>query len=129
MLLQVLLRGIQLVPVLIGIVTMLFFVLRLSGDPVLSLLGPEGVTSPDAVVELRRAYGLDEPVYVQYARFMARAIALDFGASFMQRRSATQVVLERVPASVELSVAAIAVSVVAGLLLGIGSALSRGRVV
>jgi peptide/nickel transport system permease protein len=127
MLRQVLLRSIQLVPVLVGIITILFFVLRLSGDPILSLLGPEGATSQQAVADLRRAYGLDEPLHVQYFLFMSRAITLDFGDSFVQRRPAVAVVLDRVPASIVLAATAMTVAVLAGLVLGTGAALSRAR--
>lgn len=120
-------RAIQLVLVVVGVLTLLFVLLRVSGDPVLSLLGPEGASDRGAVERLRHAYGLDEPLYVQFGVFAIHALRLDFGESFVQRRSAMDVVLQRAPASALLALTAMTLATVIGLGLGVTAALARSR--
>ena len=106
------------------VVTLVFVGLRLSGDPAQALLGPEA--SSEAVAALRRAWGLDEPLTVQYVRYLQQLARGDFGRSLRERRPATTVVHERIPATLQLAGAALAIAVVGGVTLGTVAALRAG---
>jgi len=106
------------------VVTLVFIGLRLSGDPAQALLGPEA--SSEAVAALRRAWGLDEPLTVQYDRYLQQLARGDFGRSLRERRPATTVVHERIPATLQLAGAALAIAVVGGVTLGTVAALRAG---
>jgi ABC-type dipeptide/oligopeptide/nickel transport system permease component len=100
----------------LAISLVVFAFLHLAGDPANVLLPPEA--SKEAVADLRRALGLDDPFLVQYGRFLAHALRGDFGESFIIRDQALGILLERAPATLELAVA--------GLALGIGLAVPLG---
>jgi peptide/nickel transport system permease protein len=100
----------------LGISFVVFAVLHLVGDPAKVLLPPEA--SREAVAELRRTLGLDDPFLAQYGRFLGHALRGDFGESFIIRDRALGIVLERAPATLELAVA--------GLLLGLGLSVPLG---
>ena len=119
-------RIVQMVPVLFGVVTIIFVLLRVSGDPV-QLYLPEDA-SVEQVEELRRALGLDRPLPVQYALFLADLARGDFGESLRYRnQNVLTIVLERLPATLELASAALLVAVLISLPLGIVAALNRNR--
>lgn len=120
-------RGLQFVAVILGVITALFFLLRVSGDPVLVLLGPDGVTNPHVVADLRHRMRLDDPLFVQYAAYMVNMLSLDFGESIFQHRSALAIALERIPASLILATLSITVALVLGILLGVAAAMSKSR--
>jgi peptide/nickel transport system permease protein len=109
------------------VVTLVFFGLRLSGDPVFLMLGDEA--SPEAVSALREQLGLDEPLPVQYVRYFQTVAQGDFGNSLRERRPVTEIVAERLPATVELASAAILISIVLGVPMGIIAALRRNTAV
>jgi peptide/nickel transport system permease protein len=111
--------------VVLGVVTLAFAALRLSGDPAATML--PGDASVEELAALRRALGLDRPIPVQYAQFLVGAIRGDFGESFRHQQPALGLVLERLPATLELAFAALALTVVVALPLGILAALFRGR--
>ena len=104
-------------------VTAVFFVLRLSGDPVDALLGPDAPET--AREELRIKLGLERPIYEQYADFVVLLAHGDFGTSLMDGREAIEIVLERVPATLELGAAALLVALSTGLTMGIAAALKH----
>lgn len=103
-----------------GVVTLVFLLGRLSGDPV-ALMVPEG-TPPADIEILRHQLGLDSPLPVQYADFLGGIAHGDFGRSILYRRSALDVALERLPATAELAVWAMALAVVVGLTVGVVTA-------
>ncbi len=105
-------------------VTAVFFMVRLTGDPAL-LFMPMDTKAKDAE-EFRQRLGFNDPLYVQYGRFMAGAIQGDFGQSLRQQRPASEVVMERLPATLELGVLSLVVSIVVGVGLGMLSATRRG---
>ncbi|MBV9120623.1 MAG: ABC transporter permease [Chloroflexi bacterium] len=117
--------AIQLVVVVFGILTALFFVLRLSGDPAAMLAGPDA--SPQTVQTIRQELGLDQPLPVQYGSFLEHTVHLDFGQSFRYRKPALDMVLQRLPVTLELVVASVLLSVVIAAPIGILSALRRGH--
>lgn len=99
---------------------------RVSGDPV-TLLLPEDAP-PEQVAQLRESLGLDRPLPEQYARFLRDLLRGDFGTSIRYRgQAALPVVLERLPATLELAAASILVAVLISLPLGILAATRRGR--
>ncbi|ADI14074.1 ABC transporter permease [Truepera radiovictrix] len=119
-------RILQMIPVLFGVTLIIFFLVRVSGDPV-TLLLPEDAP-PEQVAQLRESLGLDRPLPEQYARFLRDLLRGDFGTSIRYRgQAALPVVLERLPATLELAAASILVAVLISLPLGILAATRRGR--
>jgi len=107
-----------------SVVTVVFIVMRLSGDPVPLLLPPD---APIAEINrVRTEMGLDRPILVQYGVFIRQAIRGDFGRSIHFRVSAMLVVWERVPATVQLALASFLCAVVVAIPAGILSAIKRG---
>lgn len=94
----------QIIPVLFIVSLIVFILVRVTGDPV-ALMLPETATAEDRAV-LTQALGLDQPLYTQYVKFLGSAIQGDFGQSFRYNQPALELVLERLPASFELAVAA-----------------------
>jgi peptide/nickel transport system permease protein len=109
-------RLIQLVVVILAVSTLLFFLLRLSGDPALLLLG-DNVDSA-SLARMRATLGLDQPVYIQYLRFIGNLLRLDFGQSITARQDAMPLVLARFPYTLVLTAVAIVLSVAAAVPLG-----------
>jgi ABC-type dipeptide/oligopeptide/nickel transport system permease component len=109
---------------LVSVVTVVFVVMRLSGDPVPLLLPADAPI--EEMERLRHDMGLDRPIYVQYGVFMRQAVRGDFGRSIHYRTPAMAVVWERLPATVELSLAAFLCAVVVAIPAGILSAVKRG---
>jgi peptide/nickel transport system permease protein len=81
--------------------------------------------TPQQVADLRRSMGLDRPLYEQYGRFLANAVHGDFGLSIRAQRPALMYVLERLPATLQLSAGAFAFAVLTGIPIGILSAVKR----
>ena len=112
---------------IIGVVTIVFVVSRLLGDPTVLLL-PVGATT-EQMAELRAALGLDRPIWAQYLSYLAGVAQGDFGQSFQFMRPALTVVLERMPATMALAFSALGVGIVLGAVAGSLAALYRGTVV
>jgi peptide/nickel transport system permease protein len=110
---------------LVRVSVLVFVILRVvPGDPAKMLL-PEGAPQ-SAIEELNRQLGLQEPLYVQYGLFVQSVFRGDFGQSFQYRAPALRVVLERLAATVQLALAAMAITVAVGVTLGIVAAVRRG---
>jgi peptide/nickel transport system permease protein len=107
------------------VVTFAFVVLRLSSDPALVILGPDA--PPEAVAAFRKAWGLDDPLVVQYLRYIIQIFKGDLGISFRDGRPAIQIVAERLPATLALTIPALLLKVGIGVTAGIFAALHRGR--
>src|SRR5512143_924191 len=114
-------RLIRAVVVLWGISTIVFVVMRLSGDPVTLLLPPDATQADHD--RISHQLGLDQPLWVQYAIFMTNVTHLDFGDSIHMRQPASQVAMERLPATIELAAAAFLVAVLIALPIGVFSAM------
>jgi peptide/nickel transport system permease protein len=110
-----------------GVVTLVFAALRLSGDPAATML--PGDASVEELIALRRQLGLDRPLWLQYLQFLGGALTGDFGTSFRHQQPALPLVLERLPATLELAGAALVLAVGLALPLGILAAVYRGRIV
>lgn len=112
--------------VLYAVLTTVFCMMRfLPGDPVAVMLQASG-GSAARIAELRHQLGLDQPAYVQYARFLSGAIRGDFGRSIFTGRPVVETILEQLPATVQLAITSMIIGVGLGILLGIISALREG---
>ncbi len=107
-----------------GAATLAFFLLYLSGDPVDLLLPLDA--SPEARAELRRAYGFDDPLYVQYGRYLWKLAHGDFGVSLRSQEPALGLVLGRMPATLELAGAGLLFALLLGIPAGVLAALKKG---
>ncbi len=110
--------------VLLVISFLTFGLLHLSGDPV-SLMAPDYFSEQD-IAELQRKMGLDQPFHVQYLKYMEAMAQGDLGTSFMQRRPALPIVLERLPATILLAGTSLLLTVVVAIPLGVLGAIKRG---
>jgi ABC-type dipeptide/oligopeptide/nickel transport system permease component len=108
------------------VLTLVFVVLHMTGDPVMMLLPPNA--SREEIDALSRTLGLDQPLIVQYGRFLARIARGDFGTSLQHQQPAMGLVAERLPASALLAVTALGLAVAVALPLGIVAAARRGTV-
>ncbi|MCF7551663.1 MULTISPECIES: ABC transporter permease [Pseudonocardia] len=119
-------RLIQVVPTLLLLSVLLFAWLRsLPGGPAAALLGDKA--TPEKIAELNTVLGLDQPIPVQYVKFLGRAITGDFGNSLITGEPVTTEIARALPATIELSVAALLIAVVLGIPLGYLAARYRGR--
>lgn len=107
--------------VLLGVSVIVFILIRLSGDPT-ALLLPIDATAEDEA-QMRAYLGLDKPLPLQYADFLGRALTGDFGTSIRHRQPAMAMVLERVPATLQLAMLSFAVALVIAVPLGVLSAM------
>ena len=115
-------RLLSFVPVVLGVSVLVFLMLYLvPGDPASALVGDAPVSAAD-LDRLRRQYGLNDPLYVQYARFATNALHGDLGRSLRTRRPVSDVIAEQYPQTLELAVAAIVVAGVIGVTLGVVAA-------
>ena len=105
------------------VVSFAFVVLRLSGDPALTIMSPEA--PPEAIAAFRRAWGLDQPIWVQYLRYFAAILQGELGQSMRDGRPALAIVLERIPATLLLTLPALVLKVGIGVPAGIYAALHR----
>ncbi|GAA1584293.1 ABC transporter permease [Actinoplanes couchii] len=118
-------RLLQLIPTLFGLSILLFIWLRrLPGGPETAILGERGTAEMRA--QIRANLGLDEPILVQYGRFMQRMLKLDLGTSISTKREVTTEFLERFPGTVELTVTAMIIAIGVGIPLGYLAARKRG---
>ena len=116
-------RALQSVLTIFGVMTVAFFLVRLAGDPVALLLPVEA--SDRDIAQLRDALGLDRPLIVQYLKFLANLTSGDFGMSLRQHESALSLVLERLPATLELALSAFFLGLLLAFALGLGMRLTR----
>jgi peptide/nickel transport system permease protein len=110
---------------LFGVSTIVFFILRLTGNPA-ALLAPPQATAAD-VARIRSQLGLDAPLWQQYLDYLNGLLHLNFGESYVQRQPALDLILQRLPATVELAAAALILSVIIGVTVGIVGAFHRRR--
>lgn len=105
------------------VVTIVFFGLRLSGDPVQMMLGDSA--NPTAVAALREKLGLNDPLPVQYVRYLQTIARGDFGDSLRERRPATTVVFDRIPATLQLASVSLVLTIILGIFVGVIAGLKR----
>ena len=101
-----------------------FMLFQYVGDPVTNLLGQDA--TPQQRAQLRADLGLDQPFPIQFARFVGNAVQGEFGLSLRQGRKVSALIVERLPATLELSVAAALIALGVGIPMGVYAALRRG---
>jgi dipeptide transport system permease protein len=115
----------KVVPTLIGISFLSFFLIRLvPGDPVMLLLGERGA-SPKVYKEMKKSLGLDLPWYQQYSKFLVGSLQGDFGKSIISKRPVSQEFFDRFPATLELGIFAMVFAIILGIPIGILAASNR----
>jgi peptide/nickel transport system permease protein len=123
MLAFVLRRIAQAVLVMLAVGFIAFSLFRFVGDPVVFMLGQDA--TPEDRARMSALLGLDQPFYVQYANFVTRAVQGEFGLSLRQIRPVSALIMERLPATLELSFAAAILALFAGIAMGVYTALRR----
>ncbi|MCA3180856.1 MAG: ABC transporter permease [Burkholderiaceae bacterium] len=116
-------RLVQAVVVMLVVAFVSFSLFQFVGDPVVAMLGQDA--TPEQRADLRRDLGLDEPIPIQFATFVKNAAQGDFGLSYRQGRKVSTLIQERLPATLELSLAAAALALLVGIPMGVYTALRR----
>lgn len=116
-------RFLQSLVAVLGAATAVFFIIRISGDPARLMLPPEA--SEDQVNALRESLGFNQPLIMQYFDYLKSLLTGDLGNSLYYKESALKLVLERMPATIDLALAAITIAIVLGLAAGIISAYKK----
>jgi peptide/nickel transport system permease protein len=116
-------RLLQATAVMAVVALIAFSLFRYVGDPVLTILGQDA--TPEQRVELTKSLGLDEPFYVQFGIFIGKAVQGDFGISYRQGRKVSTLIIDRLPATLELSIAAAVIALLVGVPMGVYTALRR----
>jgi ABC-type dipeptide/oligopeptide/nickel transport system permease component len=113
--------------VALGVSMLSFLFMRLSGDPVMLMLPPDA--THQQIEEFRERMGFNAPLALQYLRFLSGAARGDFGTSLRHQQPAMDLVLERLPATIELALAGMTLALVVAVPFGIASARRRGSLV
>ena len=117
-------RLVQMIPVLIGVSLIAFYMIHLiPGDPARNMLGPRA--TPERIAALRHELGLDQPLWIQYGRFLAGVVHGDFGRSLYYRQAVGPLVLDRLPATLFLVVYSAVIALLLSIPLGVLAALKR----
>ena len=117
-------RCVQMIPVLLGVTFIVFFLLHLlPGNPAQLVLGPDA--SAAQVEELERELGLHQPLYIQYGRYLSRLLRVDLGESVRFDRPVGELIKEKIPSTLELTLASMIVIVIISFPIGISCAVKR----
>lgn len=114
-------RAIQAIGVMIAVGVISFSMFRFAGDPVSQMVGMD--TSGTERAAIRKSLGLDDPVIVQFGRYVGNAAQFKFGVSYQFRLPVTDLLIERMPATLELAICATIFAMICGILMGVYSAL------
>ncbi|MDC7125194.1 MAG: ABC transporter permease [Spirochaetales bacterium] len=117
-------RLIQSLVTIVIIVSVVFLVLNLSGDPIRMIASP--TASEADLAQLRSAYGLDKPLAVRYVNYLSKVAHLEFGESLRTQQEALQMVLKRLPATLVLAFSALVLATIVGIPIGMLAALKKG---
>ncbi|MCM5682052.1 ABC transporter permease [Schlegelella sp. S2-27] len=124
MLVFILRRLAQAVIVMLTVAFIAFMLFQFVGDPVTNLLGQDA--TPEERARMRSDLGLDQPFFVQFGHFVGNAVQGEFGLSLRQGRKVSSLIVERFPATLELSLTAAVLALVVGIPMGVYAALRRG---
>jgi len=124
MIYYILRRLLQIIPVLIGITIILFVLMYVIPEDPAQLILQKGATE-QALANLRAKMGIDQPIYVQYWRYVRQLAKGDLGQSYRYRRSVNSILADHYPNSVKLALAAICIEIVIGIFAGIISAVKK----
>lgn len=115
------------IPVIIGVSFLVFFIMDLAPGDAVDILAPEGATAED-LEAIRHDLGLDQPVIVRYVKYMGGMLHGDMGVSYVSKTDVFDTYMEKLPATIKLSFASILVSILLSVPLGIYSATRQGTV-
>ncbi|MEU2713653.1 ABC transporter permease [Streptomyces sp. NPDC007205] len=118
-------RLLQMIPVFIGSTLLIFLMVNVMGDPVAGLCG-ERTCDPATAAQLKREFGLDKPLWQQYATYMGNVLTGDFGTAFNGQK-VTELMGAAFPVTIRLTVVAILFEIVVGVSLGVLTGMRRGR--
>jgi peptide/nickel transport system permease protein len=119
-------RILLMIPVLLGVTLVTFIIVHMiPGDPVQVLLGADRRTTPEQIESIRKAYGLDQPLPVQYVKWLGHVVQGDLGNSLRTKRPLTQELGLRLPVSLELTLLSLLFALVPSLVFGVLSAVKR----
>ncbi|MFC1651357.1 ABC transporter permease [Candidatus Latescibacterota bacterium] len=119
-------RLLMIIPILLGVATIIFVLMFLvPGDPARLLMGQHG---DEKVLEnIRREMGLDKPIYIQYIKYIGKLAKGDLGVSYRQKRPVSEIIRERFPATAKLAVVSMILSIIIGITAGIIAAVYRNK--
>ena len=120
-------RLLLMIPVIIGVSFLVFFIMDMAPGDAVDVLAPEGATAED-LEAIRHDRGLDKPVVVRYIDYMAGMLHGDLGVSYISKTDVFQTYVEKLPATIKLSFASILISVILSVPLGIYSATRQGTI-
>ena len=120
-------RLLLMIPVIIGVSFLVFFIMDLAPGDAVDILAPEGATAED-LEAIRHDLGLDQPVIVRYVKYMGGMLHGDMGVSYVSKTDVFDTYMEKLPATIKLSFASILVSILLSVPLGIYSATRQGTV-
>lgn len=115
---------ITIIPTLFGVVTIVFFLIHLTpGDPALAILGPHATA--ESIHEVRKSLGLDQPLYVQYIKFIGGLLQGNLGRSLVTDQPVLLETLRPFPYTIQLALSGILISIILGIPIGVISAVRR----
>lgn len=115
------------IPIILGVTVILFAIMHsLPGDPIELIIGTTGRVSPERIEQLRKAWGLDQPLYIQYFYWLAHFLQGDFGTSFAFHQPVSKLIVERIPYTLMLMLTSLVLAYILGIPLGMIAALRRG---
>ncbi len=120
-------RILQAIMVLLLVALVSFIIFRFVGNPVENLMGQEATLAQRAALE--EALGLNDPIFIQYFEFLWRAINFDFGNSYRGALPVSELIISRLPATIELALSSAILGVSLGVILGIYTAIKRGSII
>jgi peptide/nickel transport system permease protein len=120
-------RGLRALVTVFLVLSFSFVILRLSGDPAMMILSPDA--PPEALEAFRRGWGLDRPLWHQYLTFIGNVLQGNFGQSMRDSSPAMDLVLERIPATLAITLPAFFLKLVIGIPAGVYAALHRNTLV
>jgi peptide/nickel transport system permease protein len=113
------------IPLIFGVLTVTFFIIRLApGDPAAFFIQP-GI-SPKVAEQMREQYGLNDPLPIQYVKWIGNVVQGDFGKSFSRQQPVFDIIAEAVPITLSFAVIAIVLQFLIGIMIGVVSAVRQG---
>lgn len=116
-------RLLLLIPITLGVTILVFLLMHLTGDPVKLMLGYRA--TPEQVMALRQELGLDKPLYLQYFIWISNVIRGDLGTSIVTGEPVSKMIIERIPATLELTIPSLIISTILAIFLGVTAALHK----
>ncbi len=117
------------IPVLLAVSFIVFFMVHMvPGDPVMLMLGPETNVTGSVIEQLREEMGFNEPLYIQYSRYMMKLLSGDMGNSIRSRRPVLEEIVIRIPNTVELALVSMGLAITFGIAMGIVCAVNHNKI-